>query len=182
MSEIVKYGATAKWLHWPVAIIVILMLVFGRTLEALPIPEREQMIMAHSGLGTLVIALMIIRLAWRLSHQPPGATTDMGLWQIRVSKAMHWGLYGLFILQPVLGIMQAMYLTDYEVLAFGVIDYSGLAADDATRAQLFHALHSFNAWILSVLVIGHIIAAFYHHWFQKDDVLRRMIPFGKVEN
>ena len=29
MAEILKYGATAKWLHWLVAFIVILMLIFG---------------------------------------------------------------------------------------------------------------------------------------------------------
>ncbi|MDA1077014.1 MAG: cytochrome b/b6 domain-containing protein, partial [Proteobacteria bacterium] len=49
-----------------------------------------------------------------------------------------------------------------------------------TLARAFHLLHGINALILSVLVIGHIGAAFYHHFKQKDDVLRRMLPYGKV--
>ena len=61
MAEILKYGATAKWLHWLVAFIVILMLIFGPGLEGLPQAEREQIIMVHSGLGTLVLILMLIR-------------------------------------------------------------------------------------------------------------------------
>ena len=182
MSEILKYGATAKWLHWLIAFIVIIMLVFGRTLESLPLTEREQMIMAHSGLGTLVLLLMILRWGWRLSHEPPGPASTMGVWQIRLSKTMHWGLYVLFVLQPVLGMAQAMFITDYEVVAFGVIDYSGFTADNAERARLFHVLHGLNATILSVLVIGHIGAAIYHHFIQKDNILRRMMPFGKVSN
>ena len=177
-----KYGATAKWLHWLIAVIVIIMLIFGRTLEALPLTEREQIIMGHSGLGTLVLLLMIVRWGWRLSHETPGPTSVMSSRQIQLSKLMHWGLYVLLVLQPIFGILQAMYLTDYEVLAFGVIDYSGLAADDENRARLFHIAHGVNATILSVLVLGHTGAGLYHHFFQKDDVLRRMLPFGKVKS
>lgn len=179
MSESIKFGATAKWLHWLIALIVIIMLVFGRTLEALPLTEREQIIMGHSGLGTLVLLLMIIRGAWRLSHQPPEPISTMGVWQVRLSTLMHRALYVLLLLQPILGIAQATYITDYRVLAFGVIDYSGLAADNAARARLFHVAHGLNATILSLLVIGHMGAALYHHFIQKDDVLRRMLPFGK---
>lgn len=177
-----KYSATAKWLHWLIGLIVIIMLIFGRTMEALPLSEREVIIMGHSGLGTLVLLLMLARWSWKLSHESPGPTSTMGNWQTRLSKWVHWSLYVLLVLQPMLGILQAMYITDYEILAFGVIDYSGLAADDAGRARLFHVMHSVNAWIISILVIGHIGAGFYHHFVQKDDVLRRMWPYGKVSD
>lgn len=180
MNVPVKFGATAKWLHWLVALIVIVMLIFGRTLEALPLTEREQIIMGHSGLGSLVLLLMIIRLGWRHTHPPPGPLPTLSARQIRLSKLMHWTLYVLLIAQPLFGIAQAAYLTDYEVMAFGVINYSGLAADDADLARVFHVAHGVNATVLSVLVIGHIGAALHHHFFRKDDVLRRMLPFGKV--
>ena len=177
----IVYGATAKWLHWSIGIIVIIMLIFGRTMESLPLTEREQIIMVHSGLGTLVLLLMLARWSWRWSHLPPGPTANMSPLQERLARLMHWSLYVLLVLQPVFGILQAMYITDYEIRAFGLIHYSGLAEDDAGRARLFHVLHGLNATILSALVIGHIIAALYHHFVQKDSVLRRMLPFGKVD-
>lgn len=180
MSNTAKYGATAKWLHWLIGVIVIIMLIFGPGLEALPLEEREQIIMGHSGLGTLVLLLMIVRWSWRLSHSPPGPTPDMGVWQTRLSKSVHWGLYVLLVLQPIFGIAQAMHITDYEVVAFGLIDYSAMVEDNAQRARLFHVLHGVNATLITVLVIGHVLAALYHHFVQKDDVLRRMLPFGKV--
>jgi cytochrome b561 len=180
MAEILKYGATAKWLHWLIAFFVILMLIFGRTLEALPITERQEMIMGHSGLGTLVLLLMLFRWPWRLTHEPPGPTQTMGPWQVRLSKAMHWGLYALIVLQPLLGIGQAMFITEYNVVAFNLIDYSSLASADANKARIFHILHGLNATVLSVLVIGHIGAGLYHHFVQKDSVMRRMLPRGKV--
>lgn len=181
MSDVRKYGATAKWLHWLVGIFVILMLILGRGLEDLPLDERQIIIMGHSGLGTLVLLFMLIRWPWRLTHEQPAPTETMGVWQTRLSKTVHWTLYVLLVLQPIFGILQAMYLTDYDVTAFGLIPYSAWAADDATLASVFHVCHSVNATVLSVLVLGHIGAAFYHHFVQKDVVLKRMLPFGKVE-
>ena len=182
MSGSLKFDPTAKWLHWLIGTIVIIMLIFGRTMEALPLTEREVIIMAHSGLGTLVLLLMLARWGWRLSHEPPAEISTMGAWQSRLAKLMHWSLYVLLVVQPILGILQAMYIADYEILAFGVIDYSALAADDAERARVFHVLHGLNATVLSILVIGHIGAGLYHHFIKKDTVLRRMLPFGRVDS
>jgi cytochrome b561 len=180
MSEVRTYGATAKWLHWVIGVLVIIMLVGGRTLEGLPIDERTEIIMVHSGLGTLVLLLMIIRASWRAGHPVPGPVATMGALQARLSKWMHLALYGLLILQPILGLLQAMFITDYSVVAFGLIDYSAFAADDESLARIFHVAHGLNSLIISALVIGHIGAALYHHFIKKDDVLRRMWPRGKV--
>ena len=180
-SVAIEYGATAKWLHWLVAAIVILMLIGGRTLEALPLDEREQIIMVHSGLGTLVLALMLVRLWWRRGHPVPGPVSTMGATQVKLSKIMHGALYVLLILQPTFGILQAMFITDYRIVAFGLIDYSGLAGANANLARAFHVAHGLNSLILTVLVLGHVGAGLYHQFVQKDEVLRRMWPRGKVE-
>jgi cytochrome b561 len=169
----------AKWLHWLIGIIVVVMLLGGQTLESLPLSEREQIIMVHSGLGTLVLLLMIVRWYWRLNHPVPGPTAAMSPLQTRLAEWMHWGLYVLLVLQPLFGIAQAMFIPDYSIVAFGVIDYSAMAGGNAELARVFHVLHSLNALIISALVIGHIGAALYHHFVQKDDVLRRMWPGGK---
>ena len=175
-----KYGATAKWLHWITAVIIIVMLIAGRTLEALPIDERTQIIMVHSGLGTLVLLLLLVRLWWRRGHPVPGPTNNMSARQASLSTLMHRALYTLFLLQVCFGIGQAAFLTEYPVVAFGIIDYSSLAMADEGLARAFHIAHGLNSLILTVLVIGHIGAALYHHFVQKDSVLRRMLPGGKV--
>lgn len=180
MTENVKYGATAKWLHWLVGLVAIVMLIAGRTLESLPLDERTQIIMVHSGLGTLVLLLMLVRLWWRRTHTPPGPVETMSARQARLSVWMHRALYILFILQALFGIGQALFITDYEVVAFGLINYSGMAAGNEDLAQVFHVLHGLNSVLLSLLVLGHIGAALYHHFVYKDVVLRRMLPFGKV--
>lgn len=181
MSEMLKYGATAKWLHWLVAFLVILMLIFGPGLEDMPLDVREETIMGHAGLGTLVLLIMFVRIPWRLTHEPPGPTNTMGRWQTRLAGIMHWGLYILIPLQVIFGMLQAMFITEYNVVAFGVIDYSSLAADNEELADIFHICHGLNSKLLTLLVLVHFGAALYHHFFQKDTVLKRMLPFGKVE-
>lgn len=79
MNEIVKFGATAKWLHWLIAFFAILFLIFGQTFESIPISEREEILMGHSGIGTFILLLMLIRLAWRSSHGVPAPTAAMGI-------------------------------------------------------------------------------------------------------
>lgn len=176
----VQYNATAKWLHWVTGVIIIVMLIAGRTLESLPIDERTQIIMVHSGLGTLVLVLLLARLWWRRGHPPPGPTANLSARQASLSTLMHRALYVLFLLQVFFGIGQAMFLTEYPVVAFGIIDYSSLAAGNEGLARAFHIAHGLNSLILTVLVLGHIGAAFYHHFVQKDSVLKRMLPGGKV--
>ena len=73
-----------------------------------------------------------------------------------------------------------MYITEYEVVAFGQIAYSSMAVDNEQVAKIFHIAHGVNGKLLTVLVLGHFAATFYHHLWQKDNVLRRMLPFGKV--
>ncbi|MDA1075600.1 MAG: cytochrome b/b6 domain-containing protein, partial [Proteobacteria bacterium] len=116
------YGSTAKWLHWLIGALVIVMLIGGQTLEALPFDEREQLIMVHSGLGTLVLLAMILRAGWRRTHPPPGPVGTMSDRQIMLAKWVHRGLYTLLVLQPLLGIAQAMFICDYQVRAFGLIN------------------------------------------------------------
>ena len=181
MSEVLKYGATAKWLHWLIAVPMILMLILAPGMEDQPIEQRQETIMGHAGLGTLILVLMLIRWPWRLTHQPPDPTANMSPWQIQLARWMHYALYILIPLQVIFGVLQAMYITDYEVLAFGAINYSAWGADDAVMARVFHICHSINSKLLTLLVLTHVAAAIYHHFVEKDLVFKRMLPFGKIE-
>ena len=43
-------------------------------------------------------------------------------------------------------------------------------------AETAFDMHEFIAYGIILLVSIHIVAALYHHYFKKDDVLRRMMP------
>ncbi len=63
-------------------------------------------------------------------------------------------LYPLLLIQPVIGVLQAAFI-DYEVLAFGLIPYSALAADNESLHGMFLQWHGNLALLLIFLVLVH---------------------------
>ncbi len=178
-TEKTGYDAIAKTLHWTIALIVLSMLIFAWQLDDLGDAERVEMIKFHSGLGLSVLILMVLRLLWRLGHPPPAPPPTMSRWQRRASVSVHRAFYLLLILQPVLGMLLAGSV-DYSVSPFGWLELSTWMPDDPNRADWLLALHSTNANIIALLALVHIGAALWHHYREKDNVLRRMLPFAKI--
>ncbi len=176
-SEKTKYDGVAKTLHWIVALLMIVMLSAGWTLGDLPQDEKVQTLVIHSSLGLSVFILMFIRLYWRRKNPPPALPDHMPGWQATASKLSHGALYFFTILQPLFGLGQSMY-ADFDVRPYGAFSVN-MGADESLH-EIFHELHEINAQILIALVLLHLGAALYHHFVQKDTVLKRMLPYGRV--
>ena len=172
-----SYTGLAKLLHWIAALFMLVMLTFGWSLEDMPIDEKTQTLVIHSSLGISVLLIMIARLIWRRTNPAPALPGHMPDWQVRASSLTHKALYFFAITQPLWGIGQSMF-ADYDVSPFGLGSISQGANE--SLHQIFHVLHGLNAMILVALVLLHIGAALYHHFIQKDNVLRRMLPFVKA--
>lgn len=69
---------------------------------------------------------------------------------------LQWILYPLVLMQVVIGVALAAFI-DYEVLGFGFIPYSAIAADSERLHGLFLQLHAITAWVLIVLIVVHFI-------------------------
>ena len=179
-----SYSRVAKTLHWLIGLLVILLLIFGRIMEDMPLVEKQAFVMVHSGIGLLILVLMILRFVWRQMHPPPAlphATAPQALWRNAISNFVHLMFYVLVILQPIFGLLQAVFV-DYEVKAFGLLNLSAFAAASEGEARFFHVLHGVTANLLILLILIHASAALYHHFFLRDQVLRRMLPFVKVKD
>ena len=74
-----------------------------------------------------------------------------------------------------------MYINDYEVVAFGMANYSTWTTDGLFIARVFCGCHSVNSKLLMILVLIPVAADIHHHFVQKDEVPKRMPPFGKIE-
>ena len=141
----------AKLMHWTVALVVVLMLMSGWRTESFSLEDREWIMMIHSGLGTTIFFLMLYRWWWRRSHN---LYTRRG-WQKKPSLLIRWAFYPLLLLQPVLGFLQATRI-DYQVLAFGLLDYSALAVSDQGLFDVFHTLHAGLAIVLILILLVHV--------------------------
>jgi cytochrome b561 len=148
-----KFNYTvARVLHWAAGIIIIFNLLSGWRLGGFPLESKQMLLMIHSGVGTVIFLVMLFRWWWRRAHNlytPPR-------WWKRPSLVLQWVLYPLTLLQAVIGVTLAGFI-DYEVIGFGFIPYSDLAADNEGLHAFFLQLHGINAWLLIVLIVAHFI-------------------------
>jgi cytochrome b561 len=184
MSSPLRYDGVAIALHWLTALAIIGLIAMGLIMTDLPRGSALQfkMFQLHKSVGVTVLALTLLRLAWRLAHRPPPLPDEMPAWEKLAAHAGHLGLYGLMFAMPLSGwaVVSASPLNIPTVL-YGVIPWPHLPilstlADKKPVAEALEDLHSAGAWILIALLVVHAGAALRHHFLMKDDVLRRMVP------
>src|SRR5574344_1876215 len=72
------YDATAKLLHWLMALMIFGLLGLGFYMQGLPLsPQKLQFYSWHKWAGVTVFFLALLRLVWRATHQPPALPGHM---------------------------------------------------------------------------------------------------------
>ncbi len=191
-----RYTAVAIVLHWAIAFAILFMLPLGFWMhiqaEHGEVSQRlYDAYQLHKSIGLTVLALSLVRLAWRLLNPPPPLPGHMPGWEKLVARATHWAFYGLMIGLPLSGwlyVSAGWSIHDDNSLAvathwfgfFQVPDLFNLAqASNALRRSV--AEGAFTAhWVLAYAAIGlaalHVAAALKHHFFDKDETLAHMVP------
>ena len=170
------YPASSKWLHWLVAISVLLTVPIGLVLPYLaPGPLQDSLYNFHKSLGVTILILMLLRLINRFSVGAPAPEPGLERWQRAVSSAVHGALYLLLIVQPLVGYW-ANSAYGAATPVFGMFEMPAMAANDLALAEKLFAVHRWTGILIAVLVAMHIGAALQHYFIHKDNVLQRMLP------
>ena len=112
--------------------------------------QKLVLIMLHSGVGTTIFFMMLLRWWWRKSNDLYAPKE----WWRRPSLLLQVAFYPLVLIQVLIGIAQAAFI-DYDVLAFGFINYSALAVANEELQSLLLELHGWMAILLIALVCVH---------------------------
>jgi cytochrome b561 len=172
-----QFSATAKWLHWLGAFFLLSIIGVAWQFPFIAHEDRAAAIPVHVSIGLIVVALTLARLAWRKASPPPPLPADTPGWMSKGARFGHRALYGLLLVQGLLGLMLAA-LSPVDIRFFNAWNLSALAAADPELLKLLRPLHLTVAILLTMTIIGHILAAIWHHFVLRDDVLQRMLPFG----
>lgn len=175
MPHPTQYDAVTKGLHWLMALLIIGLWGVGLAMEEMPKGDlRSQVIGLHKALGVVVLALVVLRLAWRATHAAPPLPDTMPAIEKLGAKLGHWALYALMIAIPIDGILMSQ-AGGRAVNVFGLTLPTFIEKNDALKS-LFGDGHEVMAWVLAAVLVVHVAAALRHHVVFKDDVLRRMLP------
>ena len=174
------YTAVAKFFHWAMAVVILGLLALGFVMTDMPLsPEKLQYYAWHKWAGVSVFLLVWLRLAWRVCNPPPAYPDSMSPWVQRVAHLGHVSLYGLMIVIPVSGWLLSS-AKGVTTVWFGVLPLPDLVEKDKALGHLLHEVHEALNFGLLWLLGGHVAAAVKHHWFDKDDILKRMLPQGRT--
>lgn len=174
------YSPAARSLHWITVAAVFVMVPLGLAMtyrgNTLDIWDglTDALYSTHKSIGFLVLWLSVGRLIYRLVHGAPPDEPTLEWWQKAASHLVHWALYGLLLVVPLLGWIGISLFPSLTL--FNLFDLPALAAanEDAAKRVLF--VHGWLALLLALMVCGHIAAALFHYFIRKDGVLRRMLP------
>lgn len=173
-----RYTRTAISLHWLMAIGLIGTFCLGIYMHDLPLsPTKLQLYSWHKWAGVTLFLLLILRLAWRISHPAPALPATMPAFMRLAAHAAHWVLYALMIMIPLSGWLMSS-AKGIQTVWFGVLPLPDLVAKDKELGDLLQDMHELLNYILLVVVVGHAGAALKHHFIDRDDVLTRMLPSG----
>jgi len=184
LNSATRYGFIASFLHWIIVAGVIAQYLLAEAAE-----ENETAAASatgamglHQSLGVALLALALIRLVWRVIELPPARPPTMKRYEVQLARTAHAVFYLLLFAIPLTG--WALATSDGHSLSyFGLFDLPQLRigaqlpieGGTLSKHQL-EEIHEVLFNVLAGLAVLHVLAALKHHFFDRDDVLRSMLP------
>lgn len=170
-----RYGMPAIFLHWLMAVLIIGMLILGFTMANMSLsPLKLKFYRWHKETGILILMLVAIRFIWRETNIRPAFPLTMPRWEKWAALFVHWALYFFMFSQPIVGWLISS-AAGLQVSFFGLFLLPDLIAPNETLRVIFIYIHALQAVALILFIALHAAAALKHHFYDKDDVLRRML-------
>jgi cytochrome b561 len=171
-----RYTPAAIALHWLVAILILANLGLGLYTVDMPLsPQKLRNFSFHKWIGVTVFLLAAARLSWRLGHPAPSPPDAMAAWERNAARATHVLLYCLFFAAPLTGWLFSS-ASGFQTVYLGVVPIPDLLSKDKALADALKLAHKSINYTMAGMIVLHVAAALKHHFVDKDDVLRRMLP------
>ena len=172
-----KYGVIQILIHWITALLVFGL--FGLGLWMMDLNYYSEWYRTapdlHKSIGLTLLALTIFRVIWKLINPTPKPLSDNQI-ENKLAKLAHFALYALMF-----AIMVSGYLISTAdgrgIEWFGLFEIPSIGEFIDQQEDVAGEIHEVLAFTLIGLAVFHALAAFKHHFIDKDKTLSRMVSF-----
>ena len=174
-----SYGVVAKTFHWLMFLLIAGLIAVGFIMESMVMgPDKFKLIGLHKSTGIVVLLLALLRLMWKAANVTPLLPAKLHKLEKFMANSGHALLYVLMILTPLSGWAMSS-AAGFPVSVFGWFTLPDFVAPDPVLKHILVERHELLAWSIIVVVSLHVVAALLHHFYYKNNVLVRMLPFVK---
>ncbi|HEX4648393.1 MAG TPA: cytochrome b [Steroidobacteraceae bacterium] len=172
-----RWGWVSQLFHWLIVALIIVQVTLAEMADELPIGVKKVALLArHKSFGLTILALALLRLAWRQLHPTPLLPLTLKSYERALAHFTHFMLYALLIAMPLSGWTMSS-ARGFPVSWFHLFTLPDLVPKNKVLYEALVTTHGTLAVVLAAVVTLHVAGALKHHFVLKDDVLRRMLPF-----
>jgi cytochrome b561 len=173
IAETRRYDQIARLFHWVMAALILFALISGLSMVRLDHgPDQDRLFDMHRSFGATILALVLLRLVWRLTHPAPPLPATIRTAERFAADVTHWLLYGLMLAQPLIGWLGGSAFDDTMPI-YGLFNLPHIIAKDEPVAEILMAAHRFVGYVIIAVLALHIAAAAYHA-ARVDGIMSRM--------
>ena len=173
------YGAFAKFLHWAMALMILVLIAVGTYMAGLDKtdPSKMQLMGLHKSFGVIFMQLAILRVIWSRVNNSPKLPNILATWEKLLSKTITGSLYLLMLAIPFSGYAMTN-LFGYPVNLFGLTNLPVIFDKNIEMALLAKQAHFLLVYTLIAALFAHVAGSLKHRFLDKPeaDVLPRMLP------
>lgn len=170
MSEIKRYDAVARGLHWVIAIFIIAEYLIGLNIDTF-----DSFKWLHIQLGLIILILVLVRIYWRITHNYPKMDTSLSRANQIIAKSGHEIMYLLMLIIPLLGL--ALIITKGKTInIFGFNIPAIIEPVERSIRLIIKKAHIYLAYTIIFMASMHALAALLHQFVHHRPILSRMLP------
>ena len=171
-----RYGLVSVTFHWAFVIAFLGQFIIYQLMHNLPVSETKWWFYdLHKSMGITLFAAVLCRLAWRLFCGTPDMPASLPKWQRRVAGASHAFLYLARFVMPISGYIGSK-AGGYKASWFALYELPDLFGKNENLNFWAETVHTWTFYSLAAVIFIHASAALFHHFYWRDEVLRRMLP------
>lgn len=179
-----RYSPVGIAFHWIMAALIVFQLAWGFWTDlVMPGGDKISAYQVHSAAGLPILILALLRGVWRILIPGPVNDADrLGL-QTNVAHVTAMLFYVCFFGLPISGwVMWSSIAAPGPLRLGGILPWPQVpleTLDESTRYSILQAAESVHSWLVILLLLlipAHVGAALKHHFWDRHDVLRGMLP------